>query len=134
MVAPVEVFLEAMTQVVALDYRGGGIGITAETADALDAILDSHPSTRAVRVDRLRIDESSEAWVYVTIDAPESDVARGRFFAGTLRPVLEQAISCGGNAYAELDAPACRISSPVRTWSSALRSRRSEKQSTCPLP
>jgi hypothetical protein len=51
----------------------GAQGISAETADAIDAILartygpEAPPHDPAIRVDRERLEESWEAWIYVVV-------------------------------------------------------------------
>jgi hypothetical protein len=53
--------------------KWGGLctgGIDDETADFIDAFLDSTglPGLRFIRVDRTRLQDSREAWVYVDVD------------------------------------------------------------------
>jgi hypothetical protein len=43
-------------------------------ADEIDRILASHPELRWVSVDRSRLDESMNAWVYVKLDPGEATV------------------------------------------------------------
>ncbi len=45
-------------------------GIDTETADYIDDILQANITTRFIRVDRNRLDESVEAWIHVLISAP----------------------------------------------------------------
>ena len=64
-----------------------GIGrVSAEIADAIDQILAEEPDTRFLRVDRGRMSESVEAWVFVLVDSPESNPrpAPGSSFAPAL--------------------------------------------------
>ena len=55
-----------------LPYVGVRPGISGEIAVAIDAILAANPATQFLHVDRARLDDSTEAWIYVVIDAPES--------------------------------------------------------------
>ena len=41
--------------------------LTPDHADALDALLARFPTTQSIRVDRTRLDDSMEAWVYVDL-------------------------------------------------------------------
>lgn len=55
-------------------FQSGRAGITLECADRIDAVFLKRPALAFLRVDRKRIHESSEAWVYVTIaGVPEKD-------------------------------------------------------------
>ena len=51
-------------------------GIDGETADFIDAVLESSPYSRGLKVDRQRLDASHEAWVHLTVPgtatAPEA--------------------------------------------------------------
>src|SRR3954463_7829900 len=69
--------------------------LTAEIADAIDTLLSSDLATRFVRVDRTRLSESMEAWVYVIADTQEyvdlntpSDYFGSVFGFGTATGVL----------------------------------------------
>ncbi len=68
--APLELTPE--TKLAELPFVPGGEGITQELADAMDALLAGEPTSRAVKVDRARVGECWEAWIYVTVDSPES--------------------------------------------------------------
>lgn len=46
-------------------------GINAQRADEIDALLKSDGFTSGIAVDRTRLDESEEAWVYVTLEAKD---------------------------------------------------------------
>jgi hypothetical protein len=48
-------------------------GITSDLADAVDSVLAAAPRARYLKVDRARLQESAEAWVFVIADTP-SDV------------------------------------------------------------
>lgn len=56
---PLEIRLRQITE--------GATSLSAEQADALDALLAESPLTSFVSVDRRRLREASEAWVYVQI-------------------------------------------------------------------
>jgi|GEM_PF-608699 len=45
-------------------------GIDTETADFVDEVLQANITTRFIKVDRTKLDESVEAWIHVTISAP----------------------------------------------------------------
>jgi hypothetical protein len=49
-----------------------GHGVSVELADALDAILTGNARTRHVTVDRARLRDSLEAWVFVHADTREA--------------------------------------------------------------
>src|SRR6266498_164374 len=68
--APIEVSEESKEQIQRLEYPVRP-GIPAETADAIDALLAREPFARFIKVDRSRITESEEAWVFVLIEASE---------------------------------------------------------------
>ena len=70
--APLELTPEMKTRIVGLAFVPGGQGLTEELADALDALLAGELTSRAVKVDRTRLGECWEAWIYVTVDSPES--------------------------------------------------------------
>lgn len=69
--APLDVRPDAVRRIQDCPYPSGREGITDEIADAIDALLASEPGARSVRVDRARLGQSWEAWVYVLIDSPE---------------------------------------------------------------
>jgi len=48
-------------------------GIDAETADFIDAVLERSPYTEKIKVDRDRLVDSYEAWVYVKLPSTEGD-------------------------------------------------------------
>jgi len=70
--APIDLSREAVETIQSCPYPQGREGITPEIADTIDSLLSAEPCARFLRVDRARLDESWEAWVYVTIDSPES--------------------------------------------------------------
>lgn len=47
-------------------------GIDLETADFVDGILGKVPGYSGIKVDRRRIADSHESWVYVTCESPET--------------------------------------------------------------
>jgi Family of unknown function (DUF6210) len=67
--APVEVSEEVKERIQGLPYPGT-LGITSEIADAIDALLAA-PCSYHLRVDRERLGESQEAWVFVIIASTE---------------------------------------------------------------
>lgn len=72
--APVDVARATVEAVQNLPYRQGAEGISSEIADAIDALLAAESGARMLKVDRERMQESWEAWVYVQIDAPRTTV------------------------------------------------------------
>ncbi len=69
--APVDLDPDAVEQIMNLPYEPR-YGISAEVADAIDGVLAASPSGRYLKVDRARLAESFEAWVFVVADIPES--------------------------------------------------------------
>jgi hypothetical protein len=59
-------------------------GITGQTADIIDSILASDSEGKYVKVDRLRLEECLEAWVYVIVESPMSTdpMETPEFFGG----------------------------------------------------
>lgn len=51
--------------------------LTPDLADGVDAALAAEPDTRCARVDRSRLNDSHEAWVYVDLDGAATDLLRG---------------------------------------------------------
>jgi hypothetical protein len=76
--SPLDLHSETRSRIQECSYPGGIQGITTEIADTIDAALAAQPSTSFLKVDRTRLDESWEAWIYVSLDSPESSV-RKRF-------------------------------------------------------
>jgi hypothetical protein len=62
--APIDVSRANVERIMGLPYPPRH-GITAEIADALDEALAGQPGTRYLKVDRARLHESLEAWVFV---------------------------------------------------------------------
>lgn len=59
-----------------LEWRGHR-GMTPELADQVDAILTRHNFSEGILVDRTKLEESHEAWVYVTLAPSEWSVYQG---------------------------------------------------------
>ncbi|MCA9911812.1 MAG: hypothetical protein KC496_00620 [Anaerolineae bacterium] len=57
--------------------------VNADDADFVDSILHARYHTRIIRVDRSRLHESHEAWVYVEITAQPADQALHGSSAGS---------------------------------------------------
>src|SRR5579863_7633525 len=68
--APLHFPPEIAAPLAALDYPQGIGGISSQIADSIDALLASTPSTSFLKVDRDRLDDSCEAWIYVSIETP----------------------------------------------------------------
>ena len=51
--------------------------LDAEFADKLDAIFGASINTRMARVDRSRLADSHESWIYVDLDEPEDALIAG---------------------------------------------------------
>ena len=66
--APIEVDSAVKERIQRLEYPSRP-GIPVETANAIDALLSTEPAARFLKVDRSRLLESQEAWVFVLIDA-----------------------------------------------------------------
>jgi len=71
MLAPIDLPSDAVQHIMNLPYDAG-LGISAEIADAIDGALAASPGARYLKVDRARLAESAEAWVFVVADIPES--------------------------------------------------------------
>src|SRR5689334_14638654 len=67
--APIDIAPANGERIMALPYTLGR-GQPAEIADAIDAVLASEPGARYLRVDRARLNDSREAWVFVEVDTP----------------------------------------------------------------
>lgn len=68
--APLEINQADVERIMRLRYPPGH-GISAEIADVLDAALAGQPGARYLKVDRARLHESLEAWVYVVADTQD---------------------------------------------------------------
>jgi hypothetical protein len=74
---PLDVSDARMSRLEQFTYPGTG-GITVEVVEAIDELLAADPSTSFIKVDRERMDESTEAWVYVLIDSPAENAESPR--------------------------------------------------------
>lgn len=70
--AAVDMEETAHAQIMGLFDPYASQGITSEIAAALDAVLASQRGAQSLRVDRRRVHESCEAWVYVVFESPPS--------------------------------------------------------------
>jgi hypothetical protein len=52
-------------------------GIDEKRASEIDDLLHSESPTKQITVDRLRLNESEEAWVYVTLEPAEYGFYQG---------------------------------------------------------
>lgn len=68
--APVDVARSTFEAIEKCPYPQGAQGISLEIADTIDALLAAESGARMLKVDRERLHESWEAWIYVRIDAP----------------------------------------------------------------
>jgi hypothetical protein len=84
--APLDVAPAIKERIAVLRYPNGRQGITTEIADAIDAALASERATMFLKVDRSRLDESWEAWIYVMIDSPVSNVVDPYYPPGQAPP------------------------------------------------
>lgn len=71
--APIDLGPENVERIMRLDY-GAGSGLEVELADAIDEVLSSESGARYLRVDRARLEESMEAWVFVVASTPTDTV------------------------------------------------------------
>lgn len=72
--APVDVARSTVEAIQNCPYPQGAEGISLEIADMIDALLAAEPAARMLKVDRTRLRESWEAWIYVLVDAPRATV------------------------------------------------------------
>jgi hypothetical protein len=83
--SPLDLSERAIERICELPYPNGAQGISVEIADTIDMILKSEPCATFLKVDRDRLEDAWEAWVYVVIDAPEdSDPARSTDYFGPI--------------------------------------------------
>lgn len=68
--APVDLSSSTIEAIQNCSYPQGKAGISPEIADTIDGLLATESGARMLKVDRERLDESWEAWIYVQIDAP----------------------------------------------------------------
>jgi hypothetical protein len=71
--APIDIHSDAMQLIMSLPYDAG-VGISGELADEIDRALAGSPGAHYLKVDRSRLPESLEAWVFVVADIPERAV------------------------------------------------------------
>jgi hypothetical protein len=67
------------------DLLQGVQWLTLELADQIDFVLAGTPETSCAKVDRTRLKDSHESWVYVDLEAEKSDLLMG---FGPVRAVL----------------------------------------------
>lgn len=71
-VAPLDVPVAIMDSLETYAFPQGRRGIDLKTADLIDSLLSENVSTSFLSVDRERLDQSWEAWIYVRIErSPE---------------------------------------------------------------
>jgi len=68
---PIDIGHDQLRQIERLPYPQGHEGISSAIADFIDEVLASKRSTSFVKVDRTRLGDSWEAWVYVLIESPD---------------------------------------------------------------
>ncbi|WP_395731164.1 DUF6210 family protein [Prosthecobacter sp.] len=75
--------LELTTHFVGPKHRGAGAtsGLDSEDADFVDDVLSRNGLDRSIRVDRKRLNNSQEAWIWVVIHADESNDSDLAMFA-----------------------------------------------------
>jgi len=70
-------FSDAQTErIMTFEYPNGGVD--NGVADQLDQVLSSSSRSRFIRVDRSRVADSFEAWVYVVVETPPDEPPPGR--------------------------------------------------------
>jgi hypothetical protein len=84
--SPVDLSRDTIKRIQKCSYPQGREGITPEIADTIDGLLAAAPGGQFLKVDRTRLDESWEAWVYVSIDSPDSPIPTlfGPYFGSIL--------------------------------------------------
>jgi hypothetical protein len=83
--APIDLSDGAVERICDLPYPNGTQGISVEIADTIDSILKSEPCAAFLKVDRERLEDSWEAWVYVMIEAPrDPDPNRADRYFGSI--------------------------------------------------
>lgn len=65
--------LEKSRLLVSLPFDGEPFGLSEKAADTIDKILSSEVATNFLRIDRTKILQSMEAWVFVRIESPVGD-------------------------------------------------------------
>lgn len=74
---PLELDPGSVARLESAPYPSGRIGITSQNADLIDELLALSSTTSWLKVDRARLDESWEAWVYLTVAPLASSPIRG---------------------------------------------------------
>lgn len=90
---PIDLHSDAVQQIMDLPYDAG-LGISGELADAIDRALAASPGARYLTVDRTRLAESYEAWVFVVADIPESSENQLQVRTPALRAASATARAC----------------------------------------
>lgn len=75
--SPIDISEEVASQIENCPYLQGRQGISSEIADTIDALLSSQAGAKFLRVDRARLEESWEAWIYVLFDSPDYNEQSG---------------------------------------------------------
>lgn len=70
--APLDVARSTVEAIQNCPYPQGAQGISPEIADMIDALLAAESRARTLKVDRARLHESWEAWIYIVIDSPRT--------------------------------------------------------------
>lgn len=84
-IAPIDISQASAERIMRLAYPPRR-GITAEIADAIDAALARELGARYLKVDRARLGESLEAWVFVVAETQDdtADRLRGPDYFGAV--------------------------------------------------
>jgi len=78
--APFDLSMEATTQLMGTPFTGRGGSLDASDAASVDRLLASEPDAAFIKVDRSRLLESCEAWIYVVMDPTGGDLDELRGF------------------------------------------------------
>jgi hypothetical protein len=85
LLCPLDVSPEGTRRIQGLDYPAARAGIPVELADQIDDVLAASTATRFLTVDRNRLADCWEAWIYVWVDSPEGrPEGTGPHFASVL--------------------------------------------------
>lgn len=84
--SPLAMHPEPKKRIQGCPYPNGRQGISTEIADTLDGIFTASNRTSFLKVDRTRLHECWEAWVYVLIDTPEKDDVEAELFGPYFGP------------------------------------------------
>ena len=74
--SPLDVSIDGTKRLQECPYPTGRGGISEAVADSVDGILNSEPGARFLKVDRTRLGDCWEAWIYVVVDSPGIDQPR----------------------------------------------------------